>query len=92
MRYLAIASLIILAAGPAVAATTPSDQASSTPATQPAQTDVPARTDVKVTDETAQNQTVKTDANKSKLADPDAGVDDKGAPNSAVTNGGELKK
>ena len=25
-------------------------------------------------------------------ADPDAGVDDKGAPNSAVTNGGELKK
>ena len=86
MRYLAIASLIILAAGPAIAATTPSDQSSSTPATQP------AKTDVKVTDETAQNQTVKTDANKSNLADPDAGVDDKGAPNSAVTNGGELKK
>ena len=86
MRYLAIASLIVLAAGPAIAATTPSDQSSSTPATQP------AKTDAKVIDETAQNQTVKTDANKSKLADPDAGVDDKGAPNSAVTNGGELKK
>ena len=86
MRILAIASLIILAAGPAVAATTPSDQGSSTPATQP------AKSDTKSTDQTAQNQTVNTDANKSKFPDADAGVDDKGAPNSAVTNGGELKK
>jgi hypothetical protein len=80
MRTLAIASLIILAAGPVAAATAP-DQASTKSVTHHAKA-------------SARSASSKPDsqAKKTKMPDPDAGVNDQGMPNAATTNGGEMKR
>lgn len=77
MRIIAIASLIVLAAGAASATTAPdpvfkpmaSHRATHSRQSRPALHQV-----------------------KSSLPDPNAGTSDQGAPNGAVTNGGELAK